>query len=164
MSTGGRLTDWVAVECRECVGTGETPATAAEIAELDAMVAATVVEIETEMGVASAAPITTSMPMPVHPNMSPEWFDNAVRRAFNAELSISRTSRASVVAVSSATDCDISYLVTRETCQCSGHRSVGRCYHRALACWYWWVLDCDAVAENAHRQAHPVTDRELIAA
>jgi len=173
MSTGGRLSDWWALNCKECDGTGETPATAEEIALLDAMtadfaaemevvyaerdaeVAATVADAETFMGVAPATPL----PAIVHNGMDAAFFDLGVKRAFANELSISATSRASVVAVSSTSDPDTYYQVTRETCSCIGHERTGRCLHRCYAIWHWWVLECDAVAIAAH-----ITERELIAA
>lgn len=72
-----------------------------------------------------------------HPGMSKVWFDNAVKRAMDAELCVQGTSRASVGAVSSATDPDVSYLVTREACSCKAGVQLGRCYHRAL--WIAWL-------------------------
>jgi hypothetical protein len=76
----------------------------------------------------------------IHPGMSKEFFDKAVGRAMLAELAIQRTARASVVAVGSSTDADVSYLVTRESCGCAAGRQLGRCYHRALAIAYWDVF------------------------
>jgi hypothetical protein len=74
-----------------------------------------------------------------HPGMTKDFFDRAVGRAMMADLSIQRTSRASVVAVSSSTDADVSYLVSRTDCGCKGHQQHGRCMHRALAIAFW---DC----------------------
>ena len=155
------------VNCEDCTGTGtiefvvtDWDAYEIEVLGMTAEAYNAIAAVEEFLGVAGAVPVATPMPMPVHPNMSVTFFDNAVCRAFNAELCIQATNRASVVAVSSASDADVSYLVTRETCQCSGHRSVGRCYHRALACWHWWVLECDAVA----LAALPVPVEDLIAA
>lgn len=67
-----------------------------------------------------------------HPGMSKEFFDRAVQRAMMAGLCIQRTGRASVVAVSSSTDPDVSYLVSRTGCGCRAHAQLGRCTHRAL--------------------------------
>lgn len=75
-----------------------------------------------------------------HPGMSKEFFDKAVGRAMMAELAIQKTSRASVVAVASATDADVSYLVSRTECGCVGHKNHGRCMHRALAIAFWDVF------------------------
>jgi hypothetical protein len=61
-----------------------------------------------------------------HPGMSKEFFDLGVKRAMDAELCIQKTARASVVAVSSSQDPDLSYLVTREFCSCEGGRRHGR--------------------------------------
>lgn len=74
-----------------------------------------------------------------HPGMSKDFFDKAVGRAMMADLCIQRTARASVVAVSSSTDADVSYLVTRTTCGCKGHEQHGRCMHRAMAIAFWDV-------------------------
>ncbi len=146
--------------CTNCDGTGtiEVVVTDWDTYEAEVMAAAATVEaVEEFLG---ASPVATPLPAIVHSDMSAEFFDAGVRRAFANELSISRTSRESVVAVSSTSDADVSYLVTRETCECIGHAKTGRCLHRCYAIWHWWVLECDAVAEAAH----VVTARELIAA
>lgn len=132
------------VDCTNCDGFGGW-----EYVAIDMEMIATVAEIETYLG-APVAPASTPMPLPVHPGMTVEFFDTGVRRAFANDLSISRTSRDSVVAVSSTTDADTYYTVTRETCTCVGHERVGRCLHRAFAIWHWWVCECDAVAVAAH--------------
>lgn len=75
-----------------------------------------------------------------HPGMSRFFFDLAVKRAMDAELCIQKTARASVVAVGSSQDPDLSYLVTRTDCGCEGHRRHGRCFHRALAIAFWDVF------------------------
>lgn len=75
-----------------------------------------------------------------HPGMSKDFFDTAVNRAMMAEVTIQRTARASVVAVGSTTDADVSYLVSRTSCGCRGHASHGRCLHRALAIAFWDVF------------------------
>jgi hypothetical protein len=85
-------------------------------------------------------PAITASTKPAHPGMTPAFFDAAVRRAFDAGLCIQKTSRASVVAVSSSTDADVSYLVTRETCSCAGAKNHGRCFHRALYLWWVWAV------------------------
>lgn len=116
-----------------------------QIAALDAV--ETLLDVERHI---NPAPVATPLPAIVHSNMTPAFFDTGVRRAFANELSISRTARESVVAVSSTSDADVSYLVTRETCECLGHAKTGRCLHRCFAIWHWWVLECDAVAAAAH--------------
>lgn len=141
--------------CPACTGAGEIELTADEeaimrtfLAACDASVEAgeTVRAIETALRLAPATPL----PALVHADMTKEFFDAGVRRAFTHELAVARTSRASVVAVSSSRDADVSYLVTATECQCEGHRRVGRCLHRCLAIWFWWVAECDAVAVAAH--------------
>lgn len=84
-----------------------------------------------------------------HPGMSKQFFDAAVRRAMDAELPIQKTSRASVVAVGSRTDADVSYLVTRTTCGCRGHQEHGRCLHRALAIAWWDVFSAIEIGSGA---------------
>jgi len=124
--------------------------------------ATTVEDVEEFLGETAvvAAPVATLLPAIMHTGMDATFFDLGVKRAFANELSISATGRDSIVVVSSTSDPDTYYTVTRETCTCVGHERVGRCLHRCFALWHWWVLECDAVAEAAH----VVTDRELIAA
>jgi len=137
------------VTCTECKGYGGWEWV--EPVEVD-------VALDAELTVSDVERHINPTPIAIdHPNMTPIWFDRAVKRAFDAELSISRTSRASVGAVSSSADADISYLVTRETCECRGHQSAGRCYHRAFAIFFWWVRSFDVVTV-------PVEVEELIAA
>lgn len=141
-------------ECRVCDGRGEIELTREEEDLMVAFLAAcaasveaceTVQEIEETLRLAPA----TALPAIVHEGMTKEFFDAGVRRAFSHELTISHTSRASVVAISSSRDADVAYLVTATECQCEGHRRVGRCMHRCLAIWWWWVLECDRVAAIA---------------
>lgn len=143
-------------QCRECHGAGEIELTADETAIMESFLAAcaagveaveTVAEVSEFLGAQAPA---TPLPQLVHEGMDAEWFDRAVRRAFDRELTIAHTSRASVVAVSSSRDADVSYLVTATDCQCEGHRHGGKCMHRAYAIWHWWVTECDAVAIAAH--------------
>lgn len=89
-----------------------------------------------------------------HPGMSKEFFDLGVKRAMDAELCIQKTARASVVAVSSSQDPDLSYLVTREFCSCEGGRRHGRCFHRCLAIAWWDVFSAVELG-NATRDEEP---------
>lgn len=141
-------------QCGECKGTGEIELTREEEAIMERFLAdivaqeeamATVAEVETFLGASAPA---TPMPMPVHPNMSAKFFDAAVKRAFDAGLSISATGRADTVAVNSGTDPDVYYLVTLDTCECAGHAHLKRCWHRAFYCWFRWVQECDAIAAS----------------
>lgn len=84
-----------------------------------------------------------------HPGMTKDFFDRAVHRAIMADLCIQRTARASVVAVSSSTDDDVSYLVTRTSCGCKGHEGHGRCMHRALAIAWWDVFSSVELGSGA---------------
>jgi len=122
--------------------------------DVDALIEAeeTAVEVETFLN----APVATPMPLPVHEGMSAAFFDDGVRRAFANDLSISRTERTSVVAVSSTVDPDTYYSVTSTSCTCVGHAKVDRCLHRAFVCFLLCLEACDAVAEAAHLAAHPV--------
>lgn len=120
--------------------------------------AKTIKELAAFLGVNTSTPVTpevvaTAMPMPTHKGMDAKWFDLAVKRAFDAGLCIQRTARASVVAVSSATDADVSYLVSADSCQCRGHLAHGKCLHRAFYLFFKWVNECDAVAEAAHNRS-----------
>ena len=69
-----------------------------------------------------------------HPGMTKQFLDAAFHRAMLADISLSKTARPGVFAVSSTQDDDLYYLTTRTECSCAGHRSVGRCLHRAMVC------------------------------
>jgi len=66
-----------------------------------------------------------------HPNMTPAFFDNAIKRAHDAGLAI-RFADNGTAFVTSASDPTVSYLVTRTECGCCGYLGYGRCLHRAL--------------------------------
>ena len=74
-----------------------------------------------------------------HPGFTPAAFDAAVRKAMDEELCIQRTGRASVVAVSSSQDPDLSYLVSRRECSCAAGQRYGRCKQCAMAIAFWDV-------------------------
>lgn len=138
-------------ECPACGGAGEIELDAEESAIMESFLAACAADLETVETVADVetflgAPVAPVTPLPVHPNMTPLFFDRAVKRAFDAGLSISRAVAPGTVAVSSGTDDDTYYLVTRETCQCAGHAGLGRCYHRAFYLWFVWCQECDRLA------------------
>jgi len=151
------------VNCGNCNGTGtiefvvtDFEAMEIEVLGMTAEAYNAIAAVETFLGVAPVAPTATAMPMPVHEGMSAQFFDDGVRRAFANDLSISRTATASTVAINSSVDPDVYYSVTATSCTCVGHARVGRCLHRCFALFYWWLAECDAVAEAAHRAAHPV--------
>lgn len=131
--------------CPTCHGAGEIELTAEEEAVMRQFLANVAASVEACQTVADvegylAAPVVARALAVDHPNMTPAFFDTAVKRAMDAGLCIQTTGRASVVAVSSATDADVSYIVTRDTCTCKGHEHHGRCYHRALAIAWWDVF------------------------
>lgn len=68
-----------------------------------------------------------------HPGMTKQFLDAAFHRAMLADISLSKTARPGVFAVSSTQDDDLYYLTTRETCSCIAGQRLGRCCHRALA-------------------------------
>src|SRR5262245_57170643 len=100
----------------------------------------------------STYPVITASNRPEHVGMTPRFFDDGVRRAFEAGICIQRTSRASIVAVSSSTDADVSYLVSRTSCSCEGARRHNRCLHRAFACFYFWCLEQDHIAAQTEKE------------
>jgi len=66
-----------------------------------------------------------------HPNMTPAFFDDAVRRAHDAGLTIEFANDKETALVSSASNPAVRYLTTRTTCSCTGGTTHGRCLHRA---------------------------------
>jgi len=70
-----------------------------------------------------------------HPNMDAKWFDMAVHRAHLNGCRVIPTGVAGVLFVTSGSS-NVTYRVTRTECCCEGHRRVGKCQHRALACAY----------------------------
>ncbi len=88
-------------------------------------------------------------PRPTHPNMSPEWFDDAVNRAHAVGLRMLPTKRNGLRFVTSGSSSKV-YQVSRTTCSCDGHRNAGRCYHRAMSIFLTDVM----------RQSPPASQHE----
>ncbi len=65
-----------------------------------------------------------------HPNMTPAFFDNAIKRAHDAGLGITFTGSETAL-VASASNPTVRYLTTRTSCSCTGGTTHGRCLHRA---------------------------------
>jgi hypothetical protein len=137
-------------QCGTCHGAGEIELTREEEAIMLAFLADCAASLDGAATVADVERfVNTPLPLPAHPNMTARFFDAAVKRVHDAGLSISRTGTPDVVAVSSGTDDDTYYTVSRDTCTCIGGTKLGRCYHRAYALYYWWLMECDAVAAAA---------------
>lgn len=120
--------------CPDCQGAGEVELSREEEAIMRAFLADCAASLDAADTVADVERFVRQPAVDVdHPGMTPTFFDQAVKRAMDAGLCIQRTARASIVAVSSATDADVSYLVSRTSCGCKGHQYHGRCMHRALA-------------------------------
>jgi hypothetical protein len=107
--------------------------------------AETLIDIETFLGVAPVAPISVD-----HPNMTPAFFDTAVKRAHDAGLVIRIAKDAETALISSASNASVSYVTTRTSCTCTGGQTVGRCLHRAYLI--------------AHLDVFTTPARELVAA
>lgn len=75
------------------------------------------------------------------PGFEREGFLAFVERAKSAQLRTTPSGTPGTVMVLSGSS-DARYAVTRQTCECRGHRQHGRCWHRA---WCIWLADVAGV-------------------
>lgn len=101
-----------------------------------------------------------------HTGMTTSWYVEAINRAITDGCRIQPQTKINAqrkqVFVSSGSDADIYYIVTRDSCTCDGHLHAGRCKHRALAISHFNNIIADRARAKQPKKA-PMTIEELAA-
>lgn len=141
----GRRVD-IGLHCHSCEGTGQVGAAAAVDetyadrleAALDALMVEQMAEMDAEAEMAASFTVAGKV---VHaPGFTADQLAAFVARAREAQLRTAPAGTPGTVMVQSGSS-SASYAVTRSSCSCRGHQSVGRCYHRGLCIWLADVQD-----------------------